>query len=146
MKKFKKAIIFVILLIPFMMISGCGIGHRTYHGHGYQGNYRGGDAYRGTASSRQLSYSERSALEKEYESFWAETESLRTKFNEADIELRQELSKSEPDSQKVISLQREIYGLEAQLTRKQEDHSKALMERYPNAQWNKRRGGFCSYY
>ena len=61
-------------------------------------------------------------MDKERQTFFKETESLRQAVYQKELALESELAKKNPDVQKAADLQKEISGFNAQLDQKRIDH------------------------
>jgi Spy/CpxP family protein refolding chaperone len=82
--------------------------------------------YRGNLSDEQIT-----RLEKERQAFFEETRDLRENLYQKELELRSELAKEDPDSQKAAGLQAEISGLTAQLDQKRIDRRIKMQKENP---------------
>jgi hypothetical protein len=108
--------------------AGWGKGWR--HGPGWQ---RGGWDSDRPGYGYNLSDEEIKALEKERQTFFNETESIRQDLYAKDLELRSELAKETPDAKKAARLQTEISKLESKLDQKRVDHMINMRKLNPNA-------------
>ena len=95
---------------------GSGWGQRGYGPSGYQGN---------------LTDEQITRLDKERQAFFEETRNLRENLYQKELELRSELAKENPDSQKAAGLQAEISDLTAQLDQKRIDHRIKMKKENP---------------
>jgi len=91
------------------MHPGEGMHHIEYGGAGY--------GYPGDLNDEEIA-----ALEKERKVFFEATEDLRRNVYSKQLELRSELAKSNPDTQKAMELQNKISDLEAKLDKKRIEH------------------------
>jgi Spy/CpxP family protein refolding chaperone len=91
------------------MHPGEGMHHNWYGGSGY--------GYPGNLSDEEIE-----ALEKKHKVFFEATEDLRRNIYSKQLELRSELAKSNPDTQKAMELQNKISDIEAKLDQKRIDH------------------------
>ncbi len=73
---------------------------------------------RGRGPAGDLSDEQIAALEKERSAFFEQTRGLRDQINQKDLELRSELAKQDPDTQRAAALQKEISALEGELDQK----------------------------
>jgi Spy/CpxP family protein refolding chaperone len=103
---------------PYHMGSGYGMMHQ---GWGY-----GGPGYRGDLSDEQIAN-----LEKERQDFYEATADLREALYQKELELRSELAKPEPDTQKAAGLQKEISNLQSQLDQKRLDQRIKMRKDFP---------------
>lgn len=101
---------------------GQGYGYKRgwHHGpgmHGYGYGWQGqGDYW------QNMSESEIKQMQTERKALWDATREIRQQVYQKRLELRSELAKKEPDSEKCIRLQKEISELRAQLGLKRLDH------------------------
>ena len=96
---------------------GSGWGQRGVGPSGYQGN---------------LSDEQITRLQKERQAFFEETRPLRENLYQKELELRSELAKADPDSQKASRLQAEISDLAAQLVQKRINHRIKMKKENPD--------------
>ncbi len=112
---------------------GMGYGH---HGRGYYGqgmHHRGWENPGYGHMMGDLSEEQIRKLDKERKAFYEATEDLRQDIYGKELELRTELSRTNPDAGKAASLQKEISKLEARLNQKQVDHMIAVKKINPDA-------------
>ena len=95
---------------------GSGYGSRGYGGQGYQSN---------------LDEEQTTKLKQERQAFFEATSDLREKLYQKELELRSELAKPEPDTQKSAAIQKEISGLESDLDQKRLDHQIKMRKEFP---------------
>ena len=128
-----------------MMGPGYGGGHMMMDDdYGYGRHMRGyGDSY-------GLSDEEAEKLDSARERFFDETRELRGKIDEKQIAMRNEMIKENPDQNKVITLQKELSGLQAEFDQKAINHRlemrKLMPENYEHRGYARRdsRGpGYC---
>jgi Spy/CpxP family protein refolding chaperone len=116
---------------------GMGYSHpgRDHHGRGhYQGMHNRGWANPGYGNMMgDLSEEQIRKLDKERNAFYEATKGLRQEIYGKELELRTELSRTNPDAKKAASLQKEISKLEAQISQKKIDHMIAVKKINPNA-------------
>lgn len=74
--------------------------------------------YGGRGPAGDLNDEQIAALEKERSAFFDQTRGLRDQINQKDLELRSELAKKDPDTQRAAALQKEISALEGELDQK----------------------------
>lgn len=95
---------------------GPGWGQRGYGPSGYQGN---------------LSDEQIAKLDKERQAYFEETRDLRDNLYQKKLELRSELAKKDPDTQKAAGIQKEISDLRAQLDQKRIHHRIKMQKENP---------------
>jgi hypothetical protein len=106
-------------------------------GRGGGGNCQGqgsGWGQRGVAPSGyqdNLSDEKITRLDKERQAFFEETRNLRGNLYQKELELRIELAKEDPDTQKAAGLQAEMSDLTAQLDQKRIDHRIKMQKENP---------------
>jgi zinc resistance-associated protein len=112
---------------------GMGYDHRGWDrdGRGMHSRGWGGPGYGNMMED--LSEEQIRKLDKERDAFYKATEGLRQDIYGKEADLRDELSKENPDAIKAASIQKEISKLEAQLNQKQIDHLIAVKKINPNA-------------
>jgi len=112
---------------------GMGYGHHGW-GHYGQGMHHRGWEDPGYGHVRgDLSEDQIRKLDKERNAFYEATEDLRQEIYGKELELRTELSRTNPDAEKAASLQKEISKLEDRFNQKQVDHMIAVKKINPNA-------------
>lgn len=75
------------------------------------------------------------------QAFFDASDELRRAARQKRLELRAELAKNTPDSEKAMALQQELSGIKAQMGQKRIEHLLKLKADYPDAdQWLKGRG------
>ena len=120
------------------MNSQYGPGPGYGRGMGMHNQYGSGPGYgfgRGNCPGfigSNLSEEEIQSLEKQRTAFFKETETLRNDIYQKRLELRSELAKGNPDSERAKQLQSEISGLRSQLDQKRVDHMISLKKINPN--------------
>ena len=111
---------------------GLGFGYHDWmhSGAGMHDNWYGepGYGYPGDMSDQDIK-----ALDKERKGFFEATEELREDIYSKQLELRSELAKSDPDTQKAMGLQNKISGLEAKLDQKRIEHMIKMRKINPHA-------------
>ena len=111
----------IVLIIGFGTYGfahmGTGFVHREWMPHvsGMHSGWYGGAGY---GYSGDLSDEEIAALEKERKGFFEATGDLRKDLYSKELELRSELAKENPDTEKATELQKKISDLEAKLDQK----------------------------
>ena len=125
----------VVAMVGFGVnaLAGWGMGYGR-HEMGPEGpgwHHRGmggpGSGYMG----RNLNEDEMKKFDEARQSFFEETESLRQSLYVKELELRSEFAKEKPDAKKASEIQKEISGLEAQLSQKRIDHMIKMREINP---------------
>jgi len=112
---------------------GMGYGHHGggHHGPGWHHEGEGGYGYGDMMGG--LSNAEIEKMENERKTFFKATEDLRQDLYAKELELKTELYKENPDTQKAAKLQKEISNLEANLDQKRIDHMVKMRKINPNA-------------
>ncbi len=127
----------VILILTVIAIAGFsayafadwGMGYGRY-GMGMSG---GGMGYYGQGYMGNLSADEIGALDQERAAFFKATEDLRQDIYAKELELRSELAKQNPDTQKAVKLQKDISELVTQLDQKRVEHVVKMKKINPDA-------------
>ena len=129
-----------------MMGYGYGGGHMMGYGYGYGPQARGQNAW-GNLSEEQTAQ-----LERARERFFNQTRKLRNAIDDKKLDMRNELTKQDPDQGKVTRLQNQISELQAQLDQKAVAHQlevrKLLPENYDGLEYGRPGargygGGYC---
>jgi zinc resistance-associated protein len=103
--------------------------HGGYGMHqGYYGNQGTGYGYRGNLNEDQSK-----AFQKEQETFFKATETIRQNLYSKQLALQSELAKNDPDTAKAAALQNEISKLQAQLDQMRIDHMIKVRKIDPDA-------------
>ncbi len=127
----------VIVILTVIAIAGFGAYAFADWGMGYDrygmGMYGRGTGYGGPGYMGNLSADEIGALDHERTAFFKATEDLRQDIYAKELELRSELAKQNPDTQKATKLQKEISELVAQLDRKRVEHVVKMKKINPDA-------------
>lgn len=89
-------------------------------GSGYDGDYRGWAGKR--ARNLSLSDEEVKKIDEERKAFFNSTQDLRREMHQKSLELRAEIAKKSPDSNKALTLQKELSDLTAQLGQARTEH------------------------
>ena len=110
---------------------GMGYGHQGWH-HGGNNGYHMNGSGRWHMYEGNLPADDYSKLYKEHEAFLNETEEIRRELYSKGLELRDEMSKENPDKNKVFAVQKEISKLKGQLDRKSLDFELRTKEMHPN--------------
>lgn len=110
---------------------GAGFVNRDWMPHG-PGMHHGWYAGPGYGYYGHLSDEEITALEKERKGFFEATEDLRKDIYSKELELRSELAKENPDTEKATELQKNISDLEGKLDQKHIDHMLKMRKLTPN--------------
>ena len=135
MKNKKKSKVIVILTV--IAIAGFSAYGFADWGMGYgrygMGMYSGGMGYGGQGYMGNLSADEIGALDQERAAFFKATEGLRQDIYAKELELKSELAKQNPDTQKAAKLQKDISELVTQLDRKRVEHVIKMKKINPNA-------------
>jgi len=109
--------IIAIFSISTMAMAGWGRGNGRMggaYGTGTVCPYGGyGPGYNGSLSAEELE-----KLNKDQAAYYKETEGLRQKLYQKNLELRSELAKTDPDTQKASTLQADISKLQGELDQK----------------------------
>ncbi|MEE8432699.1 MAG: periplasmic heavy metal sensor [Candidatus Desulfatibia sp.] len=129
---------------------GYGMGHGMMgdgmmgHGQrGYRDDYRSDRGYEGDSTRDEIRQ-----LEEAHEAFYKDTEKLRYKLDDKEMDLSRELGRENPDKQKAAKLQKEISELRSKLDQKRINHLIATRKIAPNTGrgWMRgygSRGGDC---
>ena len=135
MKKFYiPGFITVITLTIVVAFSISAFAQPGWHGRQGRGWHMGWDGNRGYSdNTNNLSDEQIEKLNKQMEIFFKETGDLRQKIIAKSLELRAELAKKNPDSQKAIKLQNELSHFEADLERKRIAHIIEIRKINPDA-------------
>ena len=96
-----------------------------------QGSGWGQRGYAPSGSPANLNDEQIVRLDKERQAFFEETRNLRENLYQKELELRSELAKEDPDSQKAAGLQAEISDLTAQLDQKRIEHRIKMKKENP---------------
>ncbi len=113
---------------------GMGYGHHRGWGHyGQDMHQRGWEGSGYGHMMGDFSEEQNRKLDKERNAFYEATEGLREEIYGKELELRTELSRTNPDAKKAASLQKNISKLEARLNQKQIDHMIAVKKINPDA-------------
>jgi Spy/CpxP family protein refolding chaperone len=146
--KLSNKIIFGIAVLAIIGFAGYAFAHDGYGNRGWSGNHMGYGShmgygphmgYYGSEGSSGLSESEAKKLEKARDAFYKSTEKTREAIYQNRVELRTELSKTDPDTGKLKTIQKKLSKLEAELNQKTLDYEVKVNKIAPNA-----RGGFAS--
>lgn len=112
-----------------------GMGY-DHHGQGHHGSgwHHGGQGGSGHGYMMgDLSDDEIEKMENERKAFFKATENLRQDLYAKELELKTELYKENPDTQKAAKLQKEISNLKAKLDQERIDHLIKMRKINPNA-------------
>ena len=112
---------------------GMGYGHHGWDRDGQGMHNRGWEGSGYGYMMEDLSEEQIRKLDKERNAFYEATEGLRQDIYGKETELRNELSRENPDAKKAASIQKDISKLEAKLNQKQIDHMIAAKKINPNA-------------
>lgn len=88
---------------------------------------------RGYMGRGNMSSEDYNKLDREYEAFQKETEGIRKDLYTKELELRNEMSKDDPDKNKVFAIQKEISDLTSQLDKKALDFELNARKINPNS-------------
>ncbi|MGD8519829.1 MAG: periplasmic heavy metal sensor [Desulfobacterales bacterium] len=125
----------IVLIVGFGTYAfahmGTGFVHRDWmpHSPGMHHGWSGGLGY---GYSGDISDEEIAALEKERKGFLEAMEGLRNDLYSKELELRSELAKENPDTEKANELQKKISDLEAKRDKKHIDHMLKIRKLTPN--------------
>ena len=111
---------------------GMNDGHRGWHSGG-SGRYHMEGYNQGHMRQGNMSSEDYNKLTQEYETFRKETEGLRKELYNKDLELRREMSKNDPDKNKVFAIQKDISELTSQLDKKALDFELNARNINPNS-------------
>ena len=121
--------IFMVTLIVIMGFygrafahSGMGYGHHYGWGYPMYGMHQGGYGGPGCGNWGELSEDQVQKLYKEHAAFFEATQDLRGRLYQKRLELRSELAKENPDTNKAAALQKEISELKAEFDQKRLNH------------------------
>jgi len=109
-------------------------------GYGYQGWMHGGyGMHQGYYGDQEYGYrgnlneDQSKALQKEQETFFKATETIRQNLYSKQLALQSELAKNDPDTAKAAALQNEISKLQAELDQMRMDHMIKVRKIDPDA-------------
>jgi Spy/CpxP family protein refolding chaperone len=123
--------LFVSIAAVTAFAHGPGWGRVGSWGHHGQGWHHRGDY--GQRYDDQMTKEEYKQWEQQREAFFTETQDMRANLYERELELQNELAKSEPDASKASGLQKEISELHSKLDQKRIDHMIEMRKLNPNA-------------
>jgi Spy/CpxP family protein refolding chaperone len=133
----KMILVFVAFAVAGFAVSvsaemgqGYGYNQRWHHGPGMHHSgygFRGHGGYWDNLTEAQVE-----KIQAERKAFFEATKELRQQIYQKRLELRSELAKKEPDSEKAIALQKEISELKGQMGLKRLDHILKLKEINPD--------------
>jgi len=112
---------------------GMGYGHHGWGMEDREMGYGPGPGNRGRGYRSDLSEEELAKVDEERNAFFEDTESLRQKMYQKNLELRSELAKENPDAGKASNLQKGISDLENQFNQKRLDHMLRMKKINPDA-------------
>ena len=139
-KKAKSIMVFMVMAIfgiSAVAFAGCGMGY----GHMGSGNWGPGWNPRvGYGYSGNLSANELAELDRERAEFFKETEDIRQNLYAKKLELRSELAKENPDTNKALKLQSDISKLQSSLDQERLDYEIRVRKSVPS--YNRGRGGY----
>ena len=132
MKSFAKVVTVLAIagIVGFAATSFAGWG-RGGGNCGGQGSGWGQRGYGPSGNQGNLSDEQITGLDKERQAFFEETRDLRDNLYQKELELRSELAKKDPDSQKAAGLQAEISDLTAKFDQKRIDHRIKMQKENP---------------
>jgi len=118
-----------------------GYGHQGYgmdygrHGYGMGHGHRGhrGDCRSDRDYGGDLTRDEIRQLDEAHEAFYKDTEELRYKLDDKEVDLSRELAGENPDKQKAAKIQKEISELRSKLDQKRLNHQIETRKIAPNA-------------
>lgn len=121
----KKTLI-LITIFSFMSALTASSSYAMRHGggHGHMGNNPNG-------CFNNLTPEEQTALKTEKTNFFKETRALRTDIFNKKMEMEQEFTNENPDSEKISSLRKEIFSLGKKLSEKRAKHFERINEILP---------------
>jgi Spy/CpxP family protein refolding chaperone len=123
--------------------SGGGWG-RNHMGGGYhmsEGYHMGGSGYGDSESGRygrggrgwgNLSEEDTKKVEKDREAFFKDTQDLRQSIYQTRLEMRAEMAKKDPDTNKLADLQKGLSGFEADFAQKRLNHRLEMKKLLPD--------------
>ncbi len=136
-----KHVVMIVLVLGLVAVLGftapsfAGWGRGGYGGScdgpGYENCPRWGNPEQGGYAGN-LTDEEIATLQKERNAFFEQTRELRDNLYQKKLELRSELAKQTPDSQKAADLQKEISQLEGELDQKALDQRLKMRKENPN--------------
>ncbi len=152
--KLSNKIIIGIAVLAIIGFAGYVFAHDGYRERGWYGHHMGWGPHMGyydTGRNANLSDKEIKKIDKARDDFFKSTEKIREAIYQKRIELRTELSKSDPDTKKLKTVQQELSNLEADLDQKSLDYEVELNKIAPNARERfagrnfgyGRHGGYC---
>lgn len=121
-----------------MMGPGYGGGHMMDYGPGY------GPHMRRYGSWGSLSEEDAAKIDAARDDFYKETRELQGKIDDARIALRNEMDKDRPNESKVMELQKQLSGMQAEFDQKSLAHELKIGKMVPEGyQARGFRGGYC---
>ena len=112
---------------------GKGYGSSGWGNHGSSGRHMGWHDSGYGHMMNDLNDDDFKKMDEERQAFFKETETLRREVYQKELALESELAKKNPDTQKAVSLQKEISGFKAQLDQKRIEHMIRMRGIVPNA-------------
>ncbi len=134
---------------------GPGYGHGYMMGPGYTGGHmmgwgNGYGPYVNDNGYGDLSAKQRAALDDAQQKFYDETQALRSKIDQKQFDLNNEIVKDNPNKDTVVNLQKEISRLQSEFDQKAVTHELAIRKLLPQGDqgpqygaWAGARGGYC---
>ena len=128
-------IIAVVAIAGTVGFAATSFAGRGWGGGGYCGGQGAGWGQRGSAApgyQGNLSDQDIDKLNKERQTFFADTRETREKLYQKELELRSEMAKQDPDVNKAVSLQKEVSELEGQLDQKRVEQRIKMQKENPD--------------
>ncbi|MCJ7773612.1 MAG: periplasmic heavy metal sensor [Desulfobacterales bacterium] len=145
--KLSNKIIIAIAVLATIGFAGYAFAHGGYGNRGWNGDHMGYGphmgygqhmGYYGNEGYSGLSESEIEKIDKSRDDFYKSTEKSRETIYQKRIELRNELSNTNPNTKKLKTIQKELSKLEADLDQKTLDYEVEINKIAPN-----KRSGFA---
>jgi len=133
-KKYFLNVFLVILVVSLAGFGGTAMAYRGMGGCGSSGGlgwHKGGD---GPGIADELTDDEIQKLNDERKTFLNETKELRNDIYAKDLELRAEIAKKNPDTEKAAKIQKELSNLNAELDQKMLQHRIRMKKICPAAE------------
>ena len=152
--KLSNKIITGIAILAIIGFAGFAFAHGEYGNRGWSGRHMGYGPHMGYndyGRNSGLNESEIDKIEKARDDFYKSTEKTRETIYQKRIDLRKELSKADPDTNKLKTIQKKLSKLEAELDQETLDYEVKISKIAPNARGgfarkgfgNGRSGGYC---
>lgn len=135
MNKSSKQRMAVAMAMAMVMVAGLAFAHGE---NGRRGEGKRWECANGQSQGskdcwgKQLSEADREKLQDAREAFFEETKDLRQDMRQKRLEMRAEMAKKSPDSDKLFALQKEVSELHGQFAEKKLAHRLEMREQFPD--------------